>query len=85
VAKRAGFTLDEARVLLADGAGARPAHEPIRDLAQRKLPEVEGLIAQAEAMRAWLLSASDCDCETLDACGLFGDDVARDLRSVHAR
>jgi MerR family redox-sensitive transcriptional activator SoxR len=73
VAKRAGFTLDDARVLLAAGDGSSPAHEPIRDLARRKLPEVEALIAQAEAMRAWLQTASDCNCETLDVCALFAE------------
>jgi MerR family redox-sensitive transcriptional activator SoxR len=64
VAKRAGFTLDEARVLLESGA-------PLRDLAARKLPEVDALIARAEEMRSWLLVASGCDCETLDVCALF--------------
>jgi MerR family transcriptional regulator, redox-sensitive transcriptional activator SoxR len=76
IAKRAGFTLDDARVLLATGDGAAPAHEPIRDLARRKLPEVEALIAQAEAMRAWLLTAGGCNCETLDVCALFEEGAA---------
>ena len=64
VAKRAGFTLDEARLLLARG-------EPLRDLAARKLPDVEALIARAEDMRTWLLHASQCECESLDVCALF--------------
>jgi MerR family redox-sensitive transcriptional activator SoxR len=94
VAKRAGFTLDDARVLLASGDGATPAHEHIRDLARRKLPEVEALIAQAEAMRAWLVTAGGCTCETLDVCGLFEDagrprakqaDGAPDPRLTHVR
>jgi MerR family redox-sensitive transcriptional activator SoxR len=76
VAKRAGFSLDDARVLLAAGDGSPPAHEPIRDLARRKLPEVEALIAQAEAMRDWLQTASGCNCETLDVCGLFEEGAA---------
>lgn len=76
VAKRAGFTLDDARVLLASGDGAAPAHEHIRDLARRKLPEVEALIAQAEAMRAWLETAGGCNCKTLDVCGLFDEGAA---------
>src|SRR5687768_5719384 len=50
VAQRAGFTLDEARVLLDSGA-------PLRELAARKLPEVEALIARAEEMRSWLVHA----------------------------
>ncbi len=64
VAKRAGFTLDEARLLLERG-------EPLRDLAARKLPEVEALIARAQDMRTWLLHASRCECESLDVCALF--------------
>jgi MerR family redox-sensitive transcriptional activator SoxR len=73
VAKRAGFTLDEARVLLATGDDGTPAFEPIRDLARRKLPDVEALIARAEAMRDWLQTATGCDCESLDVCALFDE------------
>ena len=76
MAKRAGFSLDEARVLLATGNGGPPAHAQLRDLAERKLPEVDELISRAQAMRAWLLTASDCTCETLDVCGLFDADQA---------
>lgn len=64
VAKRAGFTLEEAKLLLERG-------EPLRDLAARKLPDVEALIARAEDMRTWLLHASRCECESLDVCALF--------------
>jgi MerR family redox-sensitive transcriptional activator SoxR len=72
VAKRAGFSLDEARLLLQRSEAGTPAFESLRDLAARKLPEVEALIARAEAMRAWLLAATDCSCTTLDVCALFG-------------
>jgi MerR family redox-sensitive transcriptional activator SoxR len=71
VAKRAGFTLDEARVLLQRTEAGTPAFEAVRELAARKLPEVEDLIARAEAMRAWMTTATECTCETLDACELF--------------
>jgi MerR family transcriptional regulator, redox-sensitive transcriptional activator SoxR len=80
VAKRAGFTLDDARVLLAtDGAG-NPAHAQLRELAQRKLPEVEALIAQAQAMREWLTTATGCGCDTLDVCALFAERPADGLK-----
>jgi MerR family redox-sensitive transcriptional activator SoxR len=75
VAKRAGFTLDEARLLLQRTEAGTPAFESLRALAARKLPEVEELIVRAEAMRAWLRSAGDCSCATLDVCGLFADDA----------
>jgi MerR family redox-sensitive transcriptional activator SoxR len=51
VAKRAGFTLDDIRVLLDAGDAGEPAYEQLQDLAGRKLPEVEELIARAERVR----------------------------------
>jgi MerR family redox-sensitive transcriptional activator SoxR len=71
VAKRAGFSLDEARVLLQSADGGTPAFQALRDLAAHKLPEVDSLIERAHAMRNWLLTATDCSCTSLDVCGLF--------------
>ena len=51
VAKRAGFSLDDSRLLLATGDDGTPAHEQIRELARRKLPEVRALIERAEEMQ----------------------------------
>jgi MerR family redox-sensitive transcriptional activator SoxR len=76
VAKRAGFSLEEARLLLERTEAGTPAFESLRELAERKLPEVERLIARAEAMRAWLLTATDCSCTSFDACGLFDGEQA---------
>jgi MerR family redox-sensitive transcriptional activator SoxR len=75
VAKRAGFSLDEARVLLQGADAGSPAFESLRELAARKLPEVDALIVRAQAMRAWLLTATDCSCTTLDVCALFAPDA----------
>jgi MerR family redox-sensitive transcriptional activator SoxR len=72
VAKRAGFSLEDARLLLATDGGD-PAYAQLRELARRKLPEVEALISRAQAMRDWLSTASGCHCETLDVCALFQD------------
>jgi len=71
IAKRAGFSLDEARVLLQGADAGTPAFESLRALATRKLPEVEALIARAEATHAWLLLATGCSCTSLDVCALF--------------
>ena len=71
VAKRAGFSLDEARVLLQSAERGSPAFASLRALATRKLPEVEALIERAQAMRSWLLTATDCSCTSLDVCALF--------------
>jgi MerR family redox-sensitive transcriptional activator SoxR len=69
VAQRAGLTLDEIRELL--DAGTAPLSDQLQALAARKLPEVEALIARAEAMREWLRAAEACECEAIDDCGLF--------------
>jgi MerR family redox-sensitive transcriptional activator SoxR len=71
VAKRAGFTLDEARLLLQSSDAGDPAFESLRELARRKLPEVDAVIARAQAMRTWLLTATDCSCTSLDVFALF--------------
>ena len=71
VAKQAGFSLDEVRVLLTSIDEGAPAHEQLQALAARKLPEVEALIQRAEKMRDWLTTASDCGCESLESCALF--------------
>jgi MerR family transcriptional regulator, redox-sensitive transcriptional activator SoxR len=69
-AQRAGFSLEEARLLLETDRSA-DLHERLRALAQRKLPEVEALLARAQAMRGWLEIAATCSCQSLDACALF--------------
>src|SRR5829696_2348611 len=60
VAKRAGFTLDDIRILLDASDAGEPAHESLRELALRKLPEVDELIARAERVRGWLATAARC-------------------------
>jgi len=66
VAQRAGMSLDEIRDLTGPG-------EQLRDIADRKLPAIEALIARAEAVRRWLELARECRCPTVDVCGLFSD------------
>jgi len=66
VAQRAGMSLDEIRDLTGPG-------EQLRDVADRKLPAIEALIARAEAVRRWLELARECTCPTVDVCGLFSD------------
>ena len=76
VAKQAGFSLDEGRLLLQSADAGTPVFEAVRELAERKLPEVEALIARAQSMRSWLLAATDCSCTSLDVCGLFASQTA---------
>jgi MerR family redox-sensitive transcriptional activator SoxR len=74
VAKRAGFSLDDIRVLLDAGDAGQPAHQQLQDLARRKLPEVDELIARAERVRGWLQTATSCGCNSLDVCALFAQE-----------
>jgi MerR family transcriptional regulator, redox-sensitive transcriptional activator SoxR len=76
VAKQAGFSLQEVRLLLAAADGGAPANEQLRHLSKRKLPQLGALIERAEAMRRWLTVASSCGCESFEACTLFDDPAA---------
>jgi MerR family transcriptional regulator, redox-sensitive transcriptional activator SoxR len=73
VAQRAGFTLEEIRDLTGPANRGVNAGERIRELAHQKLPDIERLIARAQAMKEWLEIATTCDCETIDVCSLFTD------------
>jgi MerR family redox-sensitive transcriptional activator SoxR len=83
VAKRAGFSLDDIRVLLDASDAGQPAHERLQQLARRKLPEVEELIARAERVRGWLQTATSCGCDTLDVCALFAQEDRLPAHRLH--
>jgi DNA-binding transcriptional MerR regulator len=68
-AQRAGLTLEEIKPLLAGET------ETLREIAERKLPELEALIERAEMARAWLEAAARCECPSLDDCRLFEPDA----------
>jgi MerR family redox-sensitive transcriptional activator SoxR len=66
--KRAGFTLQETRTLLHGLSEKTPPPAVWRQLAERKLPEIEQTLAQAKAMKAILQNGLSCDCLTLEDC-----------------
>jgi MerR family transcriptional regulator, redox-sensitive transcriptional activator SoxR len=72
-AQRVGFTLEEICDLL--GSREQPAHERLRQLALRKLPELDDLIARATSVRRVLKMCSKCSCESIDVCRMFDDRV----------
>jgi MerR family transcriptional regulator, redox-sensitive transcriptional activator SoxR len=74
IAQRAGFSLDEIRLLLS-AADTGTVSAQLQELASRKLGHVEALIEQAEAMKVWLQGAQVCECPTLDICALFDEDA----------
>jgi MerR family transcriptional regulator, redox-sensitive transcriptional activator SoxR len=71
VAKRAGFALDDIRILLDATDAGEPAHERLQQLARDRLPEVDELIDRAQRVRGWLQAAATCGCDTFDVCALF--------------
>jgi MerR family redox-sensitive transcriptional activator SoxR len=70
-AQRVGFSLDEIRDLVW-GRGD-PAHERLRQLALRKLPEIDELIHRATAVKKLLEICSTCQCETIADCRLLDE------------
>jgi hypothetical protein len=51
----------------------RRSAERLRDVAERKLPELNEAIARAQVVRGWLEDAALCHCPTLDDCPLFDE------------
>jgi MerR family transcriptional regulator, redox-sensitive transcriptional activator SoxR len=72
VAQRAGLSLDEIGDLVR--AGNEPMSDQLRELAERKLPEIDALIDRAQRVREWLHTATGCGCQTIDECALFDGD-----------
>lgn len=72
-AQRAGFSLEEVAQLLAGADDGRSA-EALRQLAERKLPDVEALIERTRVIKEWLDLAAECRCASLDVCSLFAAD-----------
>ena len=69
--QRAGLTLDELKALLGASPADGEAIERLREIATRKLPEINALIERSELVRGWLECAARCECPSLDDCPLF--------------
>ena len=70
LAQRAGFTVAEIRKLLHGFARRTPPGVRWRELAGRKLEEIEGRIKEAQAMKRVLTRLLDCECPTFKDCAL---------------
>ena len=81
-ARRAGLALDEIRLLLEASPDDRASTERLREVAERKLPQLEQAIARAEVVRGWLEDAALCRCPTLDDCPLFDEPTRLPERST---
>jgi len=73
IGQRAGMSLEEIRLLLDASPVDHLAIERLREVAERKLPELREAIARAELVRGWLEDAADCRCPALDDCPLFAE------------
>jgi MerR family redox-sensitive transcriptional activator SoxR len=69
VAKRAGFRMDEIRRLFHGFGREIPAFHRWQVLAQRKIAEMDDLIARAKKMKLLLQRADRCKCLDLEDCG----------------
>jgi len=74
--QRAGLRLDEIRELLSASNGGGAVSERLREIARRKLPEVDAPIERSLLVKTWLEAAADCRCPTLDDCPLFDQSLA---------
>jgi MerR family redox-sensitive transcriptional activator SoxR len=68
LAKRAGFTLAEIRVILSGVSRRTPPSLVWRRLASDKLPEVEQTLVEARAMKRILEAGLRCECLSLENC-----------------
>jgi MerR family transcriptional regulator, redox-sensitive transcriptional activator SoxR len=71
--QQVGLSLTEITQLLA-GADTGESAEVLRQLAERRLPDVNALIERAQKMKGWLELAAECRCASLDVCDLFAAD-----------
>jgi MerR family transcriptional regulator, redox-sensitive transcriptional activator SoxR len=69
LAKHAGFRMDEIRHLFHGFGRGIPAFHRWQVLAQRKITEMDDLIARARKMKLLLQRADRCKCLDLEDCG----------------
>ena len=72
MAQEAGCTIAEIRELVSGFPEATPAGPRWREVALRKLPEVDALILRLQAVRSVLEESLCCGCLTLEACATSG-------------
>jgi len=71
--QRAGLSLQDIGALLAAAPDDAAAIDRLREIAERKLPEITALIERSQLVREWLECAARCECPSLNQCPLFDD------------
>jgi MerR family redox-sensitive transcriptional activator SoxR len=85
LAREAGFTIAEIKRLVKGFTPGTPPAAKWRELASRKLVEVDEMIQRAERMRSVLQIALDCGCFRLEDCSVLLDAAATQGRNPCAR
>ena len=80
VAKAAGFSVEELRILFRGFTKGAALSRMWKALAQRKLVELDAMIERATAMKDVLRSGLECDCLTLSDCRLLSKSGVRTRR-----
>jgi MerR family redox-sensitive transcriptional activator SoxR len=70
IAQQAGFTIAEIKTLLHGFEAGTPAAARWRSLAERKLPEIDALIARAHEMRRIIEASLQCGSLSLEDCAV---------------
>lgn len=78
MAQRAGFTLVEIRELLNEGHAGVAATRQWRELAERKLPELDQLIEDIRSLREAVAGCLACGCMNFDKCHLLTAETPSD-------
>jgi DNA-binding transcriptional MerR regulator len=68
LAKQLGFSLAEIQIILSGISAKCPPPKLWRELAARKLPEVERTLREAKGMKKILETGMRCECLTLEGC-----------------
>jgi MerR family redox-sensitive transcriptional activator SoxR len=71
IAQQAGFTLNEIDTLFSGFSEDTPVSDRWRELAKRKVDEVDALISKAQRMKQVLEEGLRCGCVELQDCMLF--------------
>ena len=71
MAQRAGFGIADIRDLLATSTGRPSATRHWRELATRKLPQIDAIITGLTELRAAITACLDCGCMDFENCQLL--------------
>ncbi len=80
VAKAAGFSVEELRILFRGFAKGASLSRMWKELAQKKLIALDALIERANAMKDVLRAGLECDCMTSSDCRLLSNSYVRARR-----